>query len=252
MSHALGWARLPVGASRSPRRRPFVGPRPPLVGCVLPRVVRRAWWMRPLRSVHVQHQDVVRALPIHLFTCTACGAGESEHPDGRGGSMLGTSGASDAPSSSGGGPGAGGDVGNNGEGGSATTGGASATGGVSGADSGGAPPSRDPFDIVTAGTAVDIYVDAADFPAVVRAVGCCRPTWVRRRAFTTKEFRDWRTSHLRERKLEWSWNGSAQECRSALICCRAGFRSSIWLVNAVFRVACVLKPHRALNTHKYC
>ena len=40
--------------------------------------------------------------------------------------------------------------------------------------SGGAGPPRDPFDVVTAGGAVDIYVDAADFTAVVRAVGDLR------------------------------------------------------------------------------
>ena len=37
-----------------------------------------------------------------------------------------------------------------------------------------AAPPRDPFDVVTAGAAVDIYVDAADFPAVVRATGDLR------------------------------------------------------------------------------
>ena len=40
--------------------------------------------------------------------------------------------------------------------------------------SGGAAPPRDPFDVVTAGGAVDIYVDAADFTAVVRAEGDLR------------------------------------------------------------------------------
>ena len=40
--------------------------------------------------------------------------------------------------------------------------------------SGGAGPPRDPFNVVTAGAAVDIYVDAADFPGVVRAVGDLR------------------------------------------------------------------------------
>ena len=41
-------------------------------------------------------------------------------------------------------------------------------------DSAESVPPRDPFDIVAAGAAVDIYVDPADFPAVVRATGDLR------------------------------------------------------------------------------
>src|SRR6187402_1957290 len=64
---------------------------------------------------------------------------------------------------------------------SMTNGGAPDTGGKAGSTpgSGGSspvvpPPLRDPFDVVTAGAPVDIYVDAADFPAVVRATGDLR------------------------------------------------------------------------------
>ena len=88
----------------------------------------------------------------------------------------GTTGAAGALSGSGGSAATGG----TGAGGTTSSAGAAGTGtarggaGGSSAGSGGAAPPRDPFNVVTAGAAVDIYVDAADFPAVVRAVGDLR------------------------------------------------------------------------------
>ena len=92
---------------------------------------------------------------------------------GQGGDSAGTAGAL---SGSGGsaataGIGAGGTTSSAGAAGTGTARGGA--GGSSGG-TGGAGPPRDPFNVVTAGAAVDIYVDAADFPAVVRAVGDLR------------------------------------------------------------------------------
>jgi len=53
--------------------------------------------------------------------------------------------------------------------------GVGAGGSMPGAGTGGGPAVvHDPFNVVTAGAAVDIYVDAADSPAVVRATGDLR------------------------------------------------------------------------------
>ena len=120
----------------------------------------------------------------------ACSSGRGSVASGEGG-QLGTGSGGSGPaggSSASGGlrrlAGSGrrrcGAVGGAGAGQSTATGGAPGTGtGGSGAGgstpgSGGSvapPPPRNPFNVVTAGAAVDIYVDAADFPAVVRAVG---------------------------------------------------------------------------------
>jgi hypothetical protein len=95
---------------------------------------------------------------------------------GSGGGESGSNGAAGALSGSGGSVGTGG----MGAGGTTASAGAAGTGtarggsGGSGGGTGGASPPRDPFNVVTAGAAVDIYVDAADFPAVVRAVGDLR------------------------------------------------------------------------------
>ena len=92
---------------------------------------------------------------------------------GQGGDSAGTAGAL---SGSGGSAATGG----TGPGGTTSSAGAAGTGtarggaGGSSGGAGGAGPPRDPFNVVTAGAAVDIYVDAADFPAVVRAVGDLR------------------------------------------------------------------------------
>jgi hypothetical protein len=64
-----------------------------------------------------------------------------------------------------------GDIGGNGPGSTAGTGGTASGSGGAPPPPPPPPPPKDPFNVVTAGSAVDIYVDAADFPAVVRAVG---------------------------------------------------------------------------------
>ena len=92
---------------------------------------------------------------------------------GQGGDSAGTAGAlsGSGGSAATGGTGAGGTTSSAGAAGTGTARGGA--GGSSGG-TGGASPPRDPFNVVTAGAAVDIYVDAADFPAVVRAVGDLR------------------------------------------------------------------------------
>ena len=96
---------------------------------------------------------------VYAVTAAAC-AGNTDsmmrQPDG---SASAGAGANATPVGSGGMPG--------------TLGAGGGSGGSS-PGSGGAAPPRDPFDVVTAGGAVDIYVDAADFTAVVRAVGDLR------------------------------------------------------------------------------
>ncbi len=112
------------------------------------------------------------------------GDGQGGAPSGSGGTRGGGgNGTAGAP------PGTGGDgvgpTGGSGSGGRASSGGATGSGtggagaggagtGGSSPGSGGAGPPRDPFNVVMAGAAVDIYVDAADFPSVVRAVGDLR------------------------------------------------------------------------------
>jgi hypothetical protein len=97
-------------------------------------------------------------------------AGEPTLPE-TGGSGSGASGAA----SGGSGTNTGGTAGtvSGGTAGTTTSTGGAGTGGASGGSGGSGPP-RDPFDVVTNGTAVDIYVDAADSPTVVRAVGDLR------------------------------------------------------------------------------
>ena len=92
---------------------------------------------------------------------------------GQGGASAGTAGAlsGSGGAAATGGTGAGGTTSSAGAAGTGTSRGGA--GGSSGG-TGGASPPRDPFNVVTAGAAVDIYVDAADVPAVVRAVGDLR------------------------------------------------------------------------------
>ena len=134
---------------------------------------------------------MTRQLPPLLFGLCAlvlgCSASAPAGSTGEAGQPAdGNGGGGDAgrPSLSGSG-GSGGTPGSlTGTGGSPSTGGTPGTGsggiGTGGSPTGGGgsglPPVtlRDPFNVVTAGAAVDIYVDAADFPAVVRAVGRSR------------------------------------------------------------------------------
>ena len=96
-------------------------------------------------------------------------AGASSPPGGTTGTAGALSGSGGSAAS--GGTGAGGTTSSAGAAGTGTARGGA---GGSSAGTGGAAPPRDPFNVVTAGAAVDIYVDAADFPAVVRAVGDLR------------------------------------------------------------------------------
>ncbi|MDC0683023.1 glycosyl hydrolase 115 family protein [Sorangium atrum] len=90
-----------------------------------------------------------------------CSGGEGSPGTGSGASGGGSQGGQEAAATAGngGGPVAGGGGGGIGGG----------EGGGDASGTGGAP--RDPFDVVVSGAAVDIYVDAADHAAVVRAVG---------------------------------------------------------------------------------
>ena len=106
------------------------------------------------------------ALATPVLLALACGSSGSSRPN----EEEGTAGAT---------PAAGGAQSGVANGGMATAAGAGAggvigSGAVGGTDAptGGMPsPPRDPFDVVTEGVAADIYVDAADHAAVVRAVG---------------------------------------------------------------------------------
>ena len=124
----------------------------------------RFWWSRGLCRLLV-------GICVLGGACTACSSGSS-----------GEDGHAGAPSAAGGATSTGGDgVGafaGSAAGQNSANGGAPGTAGVgaggSTAGSGGASPPRDPFDIVAAGTAVDIYVDATDSPSVVRAAADLR------------------------------------------------------------------------------
>jgi hypothetical protein len=112
----------------------------------------------------------------------SCGGGSGPSAQGTtagAGPNEGQAGANTAGSAATSGDGVGGSAGT---GAGQSNGGAPDAGGAAGAGSatagsagsGVVVPPRDPFDIVTAGAAVDFYVDAADFPAVVRATGDLR------------------------------------------------------------------------------
>lgn len=109
--------------------------------------------------------SVLVATPLLL--ALSCGSSGKPGPDGQ----VASGGSSSAGSAGQSGVTAGGAVMTAGATGGGLGNGGGSAGTDAGADAGGMPgvPPRDPFDVVTEGVAADIYVDAADHAAVVRA-----------------------------------------------------------------------------------